>query len=63
MDVHCAAIHFKHDGIEQGTHITYTGMGNILFTQGKSLNKRWPAGVPGSPVHVGEPHSQKFGLS
>lgn len=52
--MHCPT-HFKHDGIVQGTRITNTGMAGILFTWGKSLNKRQPAAVPGSPDHTGEP--------
>lgn len=56
VEIHCAGlIHFKHDSIVQGTHITNTGMEGILLTWGKSLNKRWPAAVPESQDHVGVP--------
>lgn len=41
VEIHCAGpTHFKHDAIVWGTHMTNIGMAGILFTWGKSLNKR-----------------------
>lgn len=42
----------KNDENVRGTRITNTGLHDM---GGKSLNKRRPAAVPGSPDHNGEP--------
>lgn len=49
--MHCPT-HVKNDGNVQGTRITNTGLHDMA---GKSLNKRRPAAVPGSPDHNAEP--------
>lgn len=49
--MHCPT-HVKNDRNVRGTRITYTGLHDM---GGKSLNKRGPAAVPGSPDHNGEP--------
>lgn len=49
--MHCPT-HVKNDGNVRGTRITNTGLHDM---GGKSLNKRRPAAVPGSPDHNGEP--------
>lgn len=55
--MHCPT-RVKNDGNVWGTRITNTGlhdMGGILCSRRKSLNKRGPAAVPGSPDHNGAP--------
>lgn len=49
--MHCPT-HVKNDGNVWGTRITNIGLHDM---GGKSLNKRRPAAVPGSPDHHGEP--------
>lgn len=49
--MHCPT-HVKNDGNVRGTRITNTGLHDM---EGKSLNKRRPAAVPGSPDLNGEP--------
>lgn len=51
LQMHCPT-HVKNDGNVRGTRITNTGLHDM---GGKSLNKRRPAAVPGSPDHNGEP--------
>lgn len=51
VQMHCPT-HVKNDGNVRGTRITNTGLHDM---GGKSLNKRRPAAVPGSPDHNREP--------
>lgn len=51
LQMHCPT-HVKNGGNVRGTRITNTGLHDM---GGKSLNKRRPAAVLGSPEHNGEP--------